>query len=145
MLGSVRSPRAAVPLLALLLLVLCSAIAGAQDCPPGYSSPTGQAPCTACVPGTQAPSTGSLVCEACPAGTFTATTGTSLCATCPVGRIQPNPGSTTCVNCPSGTTSDATHTACIAIAPGAGPWAQGALALMILGTALVFVRRRKTA
>lgn len=141
----VPSSRFAMPLLAFALLVFGSANAFAAECPPGSTSPDGQEPCTPCAIGRQAPSPGSMVCELCPIGTATNQTGTPECPTCPEGKIQPSPGQSTCINCPSGKTSDPTHTFCIDVVPGAGPWAQGALALLILGSALLFVRRKRAA
>lgn len=147
--------------LALAALVLVGAApARAQLCAPGTYSLSGTEPCDPCPAGRYSDTfgstfcidcaagtssgAGSQVCSPCPEGTANDTSG-GLCTTCEDGKIAATIGSTACLQCPQGKTSNETHTACINVAPATGPWAKVAVALLIAGTGLLFVRRRQTA
>ncbi len=89
-----------------------------EDCPTGtYSSLPGSMSCSFCDAGFVAPSTGSMFCNACPEGTQMPFSGGVACETCPEGYIAPFTGTALCTQCPAGTTSDPTHTMCVATTP----------------------------
>lgn len=109
--------RLAALLFAVVFALAASGPAAAQTCPPGTSSPTGSAPCTACSPGFFAPSSGSTACLACPPGSFSLA-GSAVCSVCPAGTYAPVSGSASCTTCPDGFISTVASAQCTPCPPG---------------------------
>lgn len=94
-----------------------------DSCPQGYSSTSGNPPCSACTagryqdsagqtscdvcdPGTYTPGTAYPECLPCAAGRYNQVTESTSCTPCAVGRSQSSVGQTECDLCPAGKYED---------------------------------------
>jgi hypothetical protein len=101
-----------------LVAMLYAVPTSAQLCQPGSSSPTGNAPCLYCFPGTFAANPGATSCAPCAAGTSASDSGATACAPCPAGTYAAADGAAACLACSANTFSTGAAAACTPCAFG---------------------------